>query len=559
MKRVFLILLAIALGSCLQIRLPADAQEWGSKSGKSSPYLQQLPEEMSGCSNLYDLLTPEKGYYTATKYDTTNGNVLSVVIPVEPGDRIAASSFGAKAENMGSVDGIRVTYLRGDKIVSSLSAGDVYKAYTQVGYIVVPEDVDAVCIPWWKPSDSNWLTLRQISKDFVIHSFVLVPAQAPTCTEKGFTAGEICRICGDSDGRREEIPATGHSYDGDTCTTCGKINLLAFLDGKYVSVLGDSISTFQGFSNDPSVNSTIGVNAPRYDVGTADTKPGSYCLLNSVDQTWWMDFANRSGMKLLVNNSWAGSQVFGGKTSDGRVIPPAYLERCVNLHDNTLENNPENAPIHPDVIFVYLGINDYNFNRSNVGTGAVDYASLVNPDGTYITPTNFGQAYGILLHKMQTAYPNAQIFAMTLLPENLYSVDMAAWQQHNAYIRSAAEYYGIPLVDLAENCAITWENYSGYMIDKIHPTAAGMALIADCIENTLVEFYSRPTGDIDGNDVVDHNDAIYLLLHTMFGQAYPLNGADGDIDGNGTVNQEDAVYLLLHTLFGEAFYPLKTK
>ena len=65
-------------------------------------------------------------------------------------------------------------------------------------------------------------------------------------------------------------------------------------------------------------------------------------------------------------------------------------------------------------------------------------------------------------------------------------------------------------------------------------------------------------GDMDGNQVVDHNDAIYLLLHTMFGEiAYPLNGADADIDGNGTIEQEDAVYLLLHTMFGEAFYPLK--
>ena len=189
--------------------------------------------------------------------------------------------------------------------------------------------------------------------------------------------------------------------------------------------MGDSISTFNGYSNDPSVNSTIGGNGPRYDVGPADTKPGSYCLLDSVDQTWWMHFANRSGMELLVNNAWAGSQVFG----------------------------------------------------------------------------------------------------MTLLPENLYSMDMAAWEQHNGYIRAAAEYYGIPLVDLAKNCAITWDNYSGYMIDKIHPTKAGMALISDCIESQLQAYYKESTipGDINGDKTVDHNDAIYLLLHTLFGEAfYPL-------------------------------------
>ncbi len=460
-------------------------------SNGGSPYLQPLPADFLGCENLYTKLTPVKGYYTATKYLEDYLSVVSVVIPVESGDRIAASSFGPVSENMGSVNGIRVTYLLGDKIVTSLSAGDVYNGFTKNGYITVPDGVDAVCIPWWASSDSNWLTLAQISKNFAAHSPKAVPSQEPTCTEEGYTAGEICEVCNASLGTRVEIPARGHDYSGNTCTICGTVNVLAFLDGKYVSVLGDSISTFNGYSNDATVNSTIGGNGHRYDAGTADTKPGSYCLLESVDDTWWMHFVNRSGMKLLVNNSWAGSQVFGGQTSDGRKIPAAYLERCINLHDNTIDNNPGNVPINPDVIFVYLGINDYNFNRNNVGSGAVDYAKLVSSEGTYVTPTTFGEAYGILLHKMQNAYPDTQIFAMTLLPENLYSVDMTAWVQHNAYIRAAAEYYDVPLVDLAENCAITWENYSGYMIDKIHPTTAGMELISDCIETELLAYYKE--------------------------------------------------------------------
>lgn len=66
-------------------------------------------------------------------------------------------------------------------------------------------------------------------------------------------------------------------------------------------------------------------------------------------------------------------------------------------------------------------------------------------------------------------------------------------------------------------------------------------------------------GDIDGNMETTQDDAVYLLLHTMFGEAfYPLDGAVADIDGNGSVTQDDAVYLLLHTMFGETFYPLNT-
>lgn len=64
-------------------------------------------------------------------------------------------------------------------------------------------------------------------------------------------------------------------------------------------------------------------------------------------------------------------------------------------------------------------------------------------------------------------------------------------------------------------------------------------------------------GDIDGNGTVDKDDAVYLLLHALFGEAfYPTRNAPADIDGNGAVNKDDAVYLLLHTMFGETRYPL---
>ena len=76
---------------------------------------------------------------------------------------------------------------------------------------------------------------------------------------------------------------------------------------------------------------------------------------------------------------------------------------------------------------------------------------------------------------------------------------------------------------------------------------------------TYTEVYISVPGDIDGNAALSQDDAAYLLLHTMFGEAfYPLNGAGGDIDGNGSITQDDAVYLLMHTMFGETFYSLNT-
>ena len=63
-------------------------------------------------------------------------------------------------------------------------------------------------------------------------------------------------------------------------------------------------------------------------------------------------------------------------------------------------------------------------------------------------------------------------------------------------------------------------------------------------------------GDVDGNDIVDNNDAIYLLYYTIFGEEeYPVNH-DCDFDGNGEVDNNDAIYLLYHSIFGDEEYPL---
>lgn len=64
-------------------------------------------------------------------------------------------------------------------------------------------------------------------------------------------------------------------------------------------------------------------------------------------------------------------------------------------------------------------------------------------------------------------------------------------------------------------------------------------------------------GDVDGNNKVDSDDAIYLLYNTLFGSGdYPLNQTT-DFDGNGKTDSDDAIHLLYHTLFGASDYPLK--
>ncbi|MBQ2786031.1 MAG: bacterial Ig-like domain-containing protein [Oscillospiraceae bacterium] len=63
-------------------------------------------------------------------------------------------------------------------------------------------------------------------------------------------------------------------------------------------------------------------------------------------------------------------------------------------------------------------------------------------------------------------------------------------------------------------------------------------------------------GDLDRNDKVDENDAIYLLRHVLFPDKYTIH-AWADFDADGQISEADAIYLLRHVLFPEK-YPLKT-
>ena len=65
------------------------------------------------------------------------------------------------------------------------------------------------------------------------------------------------------------------------------------LKSKYISILGASTSTFDGFSNASSYNSSIINNASYYPTTE---------ILTDVNDTWWMRVINALELKLCVNN-----------------------------------------------------------------------------------------------------------------------------------------------------------------------------------------------------------------------------------------------------------------
>lgn len=75
---------------------------------------------------------------------------------------------------------------------------------------------------------------------------------------------------------------------------------------------------------------------------------------------------------------------------------------------------------------------------------------------------------------------------------------------------------------------------------------------------TRTFFTPSDANDMDGDGVLTTDDAVFLLLHILFGPGeYPLpENTVTDLNSDSAATTDDAVYLLLHVMFGAQEYPL---
>lgn len=246
------------------------------------------------------------------------------------------------------------------------------------------------------------------------------------------------------------------------------------LTGKYISILGASTSTFDGISNNGAVNSTIVNNKPYY--------PKDF--MTDVADTWWMRTIGALDLKLCVNNSWSGTCVtskrFGPESA-------ACMGRAMQLHNDQLN-------IEPDIIILIIGGNDslrdYEVGPYNGAGDVFDTSS-----NTYIGDDMlFGQAYAMMVHKVVSRYPNADVYVCSMLhwPPRKSTKDLC---KYNDVIRQIADEFKITYVDLYNGTKIAPETAAEYFhTDGVHPNKDGFAQMADRIINTIKENY-KATAD----------------------------------------------------------------
>ncbi|NPD32150.1 SGNH/GDSL hydrolase family protein [Eggerthellaceae bacterium zg-997] len=240
---------------------------------------------------------------------------------------------------------------------------------------------------------------------------------------------------------------------------------------RWVSVLGDSISTFEGVTNQ----------------GFAVFYEGALCAdtgVRSVGDTWWMQVIDALGGTLLRNGAWSGSCVQGAGHPAGCSLQRA---RALARWDDGAPNTT------PDDVLVYIGINDYGWGselnhlaaRGNALPECLSEDQLpavcVPAQAERDAAERFGEAYEAMLRNVRTMYPQARVWCLSLVPGRVRG---CARSTHAYAFRGepfAAYNQAIARASRAAGCRFCDATALGYDLDTregTHPTALGMEQLA---------------------------------------------------------------------------------
>lgn len=244
-------------------------------------------------------------------------------------------------------------------------------------------------------------------------------------------------------------------------------------DRSIVSVMGDSLSTYNGYTRGMKYYSFY---SPEH---------------MSVSQTWWMKYINDHSMRLGVCEALGGSKV-GWYQGD----PSGYdATKCMASQErfDALDDNGT-----PDVILFFGGTNDIG------GT----------PLGNFTPGQNIGDvgtfynAYQTAIYRMKTSYPNAKIISIT--PYYRKETWGPQWQV-DAYadaIKTVCQYYGVECYDLRNA-----------NIDKTRDMCSADYLHVNISGNEKITYYME-----NGYAKLDATDIDFTNINGLINASYNAGG-----------------------------------
>ena len=203
-----------------------------------------------------------------------------------------------------------------------------------------------------------------------------------------------------------------------------------------VSIIGDSISTFEGYNPDGYLT--------KYPCGNVKT----------VEQTWWHQLISRNEWELVENNSYSGSRI-----SNTSII---QTENTNFADDSRLYN------YNSDIIIIFGGTNDF---------GAV----LNQP-----TLEEFIEKYKYMVNTLIEKNPNTILYLCTPLVRH----DLKKAQKHQFKLNDVAktikkiskEHDECKVIDLHKH-KIKISDF--FYVDGLHPNIKGMKILSEWIEESI--------------------------------------------------------------------------
>lgn len=209
---------------------------------------------------------------------------------------------------------------------------------------------------------------------------------------------------------------------------------------KNIMILGDSYSTFEGHIPEGY--------EPYYFKGGQDGPD-----VTKVEETWWHQFVEETGVNLVLNDSWSGSPIcYRGYNEKDCSESSSFIYRFERLvKDGFFEQN------EIDTLFIFGGTND---DYIGVELGEDCYEEVEKERLFTVFP-----AICTISRRAREVLPNAQIYHVlnTGFKEEIYSC-----------FKRAGERYNIKVIMLEG-------------IDKIwgHPTVKGMKQIKEQVLSNL--------------------------------------------------------------------------
>ena len=224
------------------------------------------------------------------------------------------------------------------------------------------------------------------------------------------------------------------------------------------------------------------------DVGKTLGTPLNYN--GSGTKVWWQVAADALGFTPIAA-TWSGSSITAHTaSSESKVASYSWHDHTIRTLGRRIAGSMER--IAPDVVLVYRGTNDLSHStKVRLTDGYFDKVDWDYPETDLLSDGTYGYKEGlaILIHKIRTTYPKAQIMLCTC---NVFKrSNYSHFPTHNGYfsipqmnnaIREVADFFGVHTIEL-DKCGITWENCydEGYITDSAttptHPNTTGHAMM----------------------------------------------------------------------------------